>query len=154
VGTTAAAGNTASQTTARHHQWEVLCIEDNPANLRLIERILASRQDIRLLSAVTPNVGLEMAQNHVPALILLDINLPEMDGYAVMECLRTSDVTRHIPVVAISANAMSKDLARGNLAGFYEYLTKPLDVKKLLQVINEILESLPGDQAAGGKTAS
>jgi PAS domain S-box-containing protein len=154
VGATATAGNTAAQTTAIHNQWEVLCIEDNPANLRLIERILASRQDIHLLSAVTPNVGLEMAQNHLPSLILLDINLPEMDGYAVMECLRTSDTTRHIPVVAISANAMPKDLARGNLAGFYEYLTKPLDVKKLLHVINEIIDNLSDEQVAGGKTAS
>ncbi|MCG6970709.1 MAG: PAS domain S-box protein [Gammaproteobacteria bacterium] len=143
-----------TQANAQHHQWEVLCIEDNAANQRLIERILACRQDIRLLSATTPKVGLDIAQNQLPALILLDINLPDMDGYAVMECLRTSDATRHIPVVAISANAMPKDLARGNLAGFHDYLTKPLDVKKLLQVVNDIIEPLSGVQLAGGKSAS
>jgi len=124
------------------HQWEILCIEDNPANLRLVERILARRKDIRMLSAASPSIGLELAQNHLPALILLDINLPEMDGYAVMECLRTNEATRHIPVVAISANAMAKDLARGKAAGFHDYLTKPLDVDKLLTVVNDIIDAL------------
>jgi CheY-like chemotaxis protein/anti-sigma regulatory factor (Ser/Thr protein kinase) len=154
VSQTPLSSNTAKQTTGQSNQWKVLCIEDNPANLRLIERILAKRDDVQLLSAATPNVGLEMAHQHLPALILLDINLPDMDGYAVMECLRTSDATRHIPIVAISANAMPKDLARGNLAGFHDYLTKPLDVKKLLLVVNDIIDTLSDSQKASGKTAS
>jgi PAS domain S-box-containing protein len=120
----------------------VLCIEDNPANLRLIERILEPRQGLRLLSASQPNLGLELAQAHLPDLILLDINLPDMDGYAVMECLRTNAATRHIPVVAISANAMPKDLARGKAAGFADYLTKPLDVNRLLQAVENLLHRL------------
>ena len=125
-------------------QWDILCIEDNPANMRLIERILAQRDDIRLLSASAPGLGLELASAHRPALILLDINLPDMDGYGVMQCLRESEVTRDIPVVAISANAMPNDLARGKAAGFLEYLTKPLDVDKLLRVIDDVIgKALP-----------
>jgi len=123
---------------ASHKQWDVLCIEDNPANLRLIERILSRRQDIRLLTAVAPGLGLELAAAHRPALILLDINLPDMDGYDVMKCLRESPATRDIPVVAISANAMPKDLARARAAGFADYLTKPLEVDRLLRVVDEV----------------
>ncbi len=120
-------------------QWDILCIEDNPANLRLVERIIARRPDIRLLIADLPSEGLELARRHRPALILLDINLPEMDGYAVMQCLRESAMTRDIPVVAVSANAMPKDLERGKAAGFADYLTKPLEVDRLLRVVGEIL---------------
>jgi len=118
---------------------DVLCIEDNPANMRLIERILSQRQNIRLLTAGAPGIGLELADAHRPALILLDINLPDMDGYAVMQCLREKESTRDIPVVAVSANAMPKDLARGKAAGFAEYLTKPLDVDRLLQVVDDVI---------------
>ena len=121
-------------------QTEVLCIEDNPANLRLIENIFTFRKDIHLLTATTPELGLELAESHRPELILLDINLPSMDGYAVMDCLRTSETTRDIPVLAISANAMPEDLARGNAAGFVDYLTKPLDVSRMLEIINNILK--------------
>jgi hypothetical protein len=134
---------------AGRKQWDVLCIEDNPANLRLIERILARRSDVRLLSAAAPGLGLELAAVHRPALILLDINLPDMDGYAVMKCLRESPVTRDIPVVAISANAMPKDLARGRAAGFADYLTKPLDVAQLLAVLDKVLAER-GSVAATG----
>jgi len=119
--------------------WDVLCIEDNPANLRLIERILARRPDVRLLTASAPGLGLELAAAHRPALILLDINLPDMDGYDVMNCLREHPATRDIPVVAISANAMPKDLARGKAAGFADYLTKPLDVDRLLRVVDDVI---------------
>jgi len=117
---------------------EVLCIEDNPANLRLIQRILARREDVRLLAAATPTRGLELAMAHRPALILLDINLPDMDGYEVMTCLRENPATRHIPVVAVSANAMPADLARGKAAGFADYLTKPIDMDRLLGVLDRI----------------
>jgi len=134
-----ATGRTAS---LRHS--DILCIEDNPANMRLIERILAQRDDIRLLRASAPGLGLELASTHHPALILLDINLPDMDGYGVMQCLRDNEATRDIPVVAISANAMPKDLARGKVAGFLDYLTKPLEVDRLLRVIDDVIgKALP-----------
>jgi len=126
-------------------QSTVLCIEDNPANLRLIERILGRRNDIRLLSASAPGAGLELARTQSPDLILLDINLPEMDGYAVMQCLRENAATRHIPVLAISANAMPADLARGKAAGFVDYITKPLDVTRLLAAIDRLLDATVGE---------
>jgi PAS domain S-box-containing protein len=122
-------------------RFDVLCIEDNPANLRLIEGVFAARDNIRLLSAMAPSLGLELARTHKPALILLDINLPEMDGYAVMRCLRESEATRNIPVVAISANAMPKDIEMGKAAGFLEYLTKPIDLARLLAVVDPMLAS-------------
>jgi CheY-like chemotaxis protein len=128
-------------------QWDILCIEDNPANLRLIERILSRRRDIRLLTASAPGLGLELAQTQRPALILLDINLPDMDGYEVMQCLRENPVTRDIPVVAVSANAMPKDLARGKAAGFADYLTKPLEVAQLLAVLDKVLVDRPANSA-------
>jgi CheY-like chemotaxis protein len=114
---------------------DVLCIEDNPANLRLIEGIFARQTNIRLLSALAPGLGLELARTHRPALILLDINLPDMDGFAVMQCLRENEATRQIPVLAISANAMPKDIERGKAAGFVAYMTKPIDVAELLRTV-------------------
>jgi CheY-like chemotaxis protein len=122
----------------------VLCVEDNPANLRLIEAVFAQRPGIRLLTAMAPGLGLELARTHRPALILLDINLPDMDGYAVMECLREHGATRDIPVVAVSANAMPRDLERARAAGFAAYLTKPLDIDRLLQLLDETLAASAG----------
>jgi signal transduction histidine kinase/ActR/RegA family two-component response regulator len=122
---------------------DVLCIEDNPANLRLIEGIFARHSTIRLLSALAPGLGLELARTHRPALILLDINLPDMDGYAVMQCLREHETTRDIPVLAISANAMPKDIERSKAAGFVAYLTKPLDVAELLRTVTHLLAKRP-----------
>ena len=126
------------------HRVDVLCIEDNPANLRLIEGVLARRPGVRLLSAIAPGLGLELARTHRPVLILLDINLPDMDGYAVLQCLRENEATRAIPVVAISANAMPGDLARGKAAGFAAYITKPLDVDQLLRVVDDVIARTPG----------
>jgi PAS domain S-box-containing protein len=117
----------------------ILCIEDNPANLRLIERVFASRRGVRLSTAMQPALGLELARNQRPDLILLDINLPEMDGFEVMACLREHPATRAIPVVAISANAMAQDIERGKAAGFADYLTKPVEVEKLLKVVDTLL---------------
>ena len=130
---------------------DVLCIEDNPANLRLIEGIFARQTSIRLLSALAPGLGLELARTHRPALILLDINLPDMDGYAVMQCLRENEATRQIPVLAISANAMPKDIERGKAAGFVAYMTKPIDVAELLRMVTQLLAAAQAerDPAAG-----
>jgi len=121
----------------RHH--EVLCIEDNPANLRLIEQIFTHRSQVRLLTAMAPSAGLELARSHRPALVLLDINLPDMDGYAVLQCLRDHPDTRDIPVLAISANAMPRDQERAKAAGFVGYVTNPLDVRELLARVDALL---------------
>jgi PAS domain S-box-containing protein len=125
-------------------QFDLLCIEDNPANLRLVERILAERPNLHLRTANVPSLGLELALAHRPALILLDINLPDMDGYAVLRRLRESPATRDIPVLAISANAMPDDLARGKAAGFVDYLTKPLDVSVFLAAVDAALAQIIG----------
>lgn len=116
----------------------VLCMEDNPNNLQLMESILGMLPGVRMLSAISPGLGLEMARAHQPDLILLDINLPDMDGFEVMRCLREHPSTKSIPVVAVSANAMEQDLARGMAAGFADYVTKPIDVGRLLRVVEEL----------------
>ncbi len=141
VGPVVAATATAALPVSGQPRFDVLCIEDNPANLRLIERILAYRPDIRLRAAASPSLGLELARAARPGLILLDINLPEMDGYAVMACLRENAATRDIPVIAVSANAMPQDLARGQAAGFVDYLTKPLEISRFLAAVDAVLHA-------------
>jgi PAS domain S-box-containing protein len=132
-----AAGAPAAHEGSRRHT--VLCIEDNPANLRLIEHIFAQRGDLALLTATTPAAGLSLARHRQPVLVLLDINLPEMDGYAVLQCLRDDPATREIPVLAVSANAMPRDLERAKAAGFAGYVTKPIDVADLITRVGGLL---------------
>jgi PAS domain S-box-containing protein len=118
----------------------LLYIEDNPANTRLMERILGKMDSLRLITADRPGIGMELAEAHGPDLILLDINLPDMDGYTVLARLRAQAPTRAIPVIGISANAMPKDLERARAAGFADYLTKPLDIGLLKRAIQQVLE--------------
>jgi CheY-like chemotaxis protein len=117
----------------------ILYVEDNPANLRLMAQLLARRPNITLLSAHTGNWGLEFALAQRPDLIILDINLPGMGGFEVLAQLRLHPETRHIPVIAVSADAMPWDIERGLTAGFAYYLSKPLDIEELRQILNEIL---------------
>lgn len=117
----------------------LLYIEDNPANLRLVQKILATRPNLTLLGARSAEAGLALAVAEKPALILLDINLPGMDGFEVLRRLRSQAETCAIPVIAVTANAMASDVERGREAGFVEYLTKPLDVKRFLAVIDGML---------------
>ena len=121
------------------YEHTVLYIEDNPANLRLVTQLLGRLSNIHMWSAHEPMLGLELAAEHKPDLILLDINLPGMDGFAVLEHLRRRDETHDTPVVAISANAMPKDIKKGVDAGFNGYITKPIDVKAFLQLIEATL---------------
>ena len=125
----------------------LLYIEDNPANLKLVSQILARRPHLRLLTAHTPALGLDLAAVHHPELILLDIGMPDMDGYEVLALLRAQDWARDLPIVAITANAMPSDIRRGQEAGFTEYLTKPLDVARFLAVIDRALH-LDGEHGA------
>lgn len=117
----------------------VLYVEDNPANLRLVEQILSGLPNLHMWSAPEPLLGLELAMEHLPDLILLDINLPGMDGYQVLKQLRSKDASRNIPVIAISANAMPKDIKKGEEAGFDGYITKPVNVKELLETVENKL---------------
>lgn len=139
AGTASAAETDNREDSETMSRYTVLYIEDNPANLRLMEQIMAMRQDIRLLTAPTPSLGLEMASANEPDLILLDINLPGMDGYQVLQLLKAEDKLNHIPVVAVTANAMSSDIDRGMAAGFVAYLTKPLNVKEFNATLDKLL---------------
>ncbi|TVQ71684.1 MAG: response regulator [Chromatiaceae bacterium] len=118
---------------------KVLCIEDNPANIKLMEQILSRVAHVHLITAHTPELGLELARSRRPALILLDINLPGMDGYSVLETLRAEAGLKDTPVIAITARAMPRDIERGRAAGFSDYLTKPLDVGQFLDVMKRCL---------------
>jgi len=117
----------------------VLYIEDNPVNVLLMEAMLAQQTQLHLLSAELPEDGLKMAAAHRPDLILLDIQLPGIDGFEVLRRLRAADETRAIPVIALSANAMRSDLERGQAAGFDEYLTKPIDQRLLMAALARLL---------------
>ena len=117
----------------------VLCIDDNPVNLKLVAQILGMRPHLRLMTAHAPELGIELALGHLPDLILLDINMPGMDGYQVLDVLKSSPRLKHIPVVAVTANAMPRDIARGKQAGFADYLTKPLHIHHFLQVLDALL---------------
>jgi PAS domain S-box-containing protein len=118
----------------------LLYVEDNPANLKLVEQIVARRPDLRLLTAVTGNQGIEIARESHPEVILMDINLPDIGGIEVLGILRKDPATAHIPVVAISANAMPHDIEKGMQAGFFRYLTKPIKVNEFMDTLNLALD--------------
>ena len=117
----------------------LLYIEDNPANLRLVEEIVLPRTDLRLLSAPEGQTGIALARQHLPHVILVDINLPGIDGYEIRRRLRADPRTARIPVIAVSANAMPRDVAYGKDAGFYCYLTKPIDIEEFSAAIDRAL---------------
>ncbi|MDP2679073.1 MAG: ATP-binding protein [Rhodoferax sp.] len=119
-------------------QWPciVMYVEDNPANMELVEQILAGRPNIQLLRASNGIQGIEMARTHLPRVILMDINLPDLSGVEVLKILRQDPLTKHIPVLAISANAMSEHIVKGLSAGFFQYLTKPFKVEEFLKVLD------------------
>lgn len=121
----------------------VLYVEDNPANLRLIEKIVERNPDIRMLSAPNAEMGIELARQKHPDLILMDLNLPGMDGYEALSCLRKYPETRDITVIALSAAAMPRDIERGILAGFKRYLTKPVQLDELREVLTLELGEQP-----------
>ena len=118
----------------------LLYVEDNPANLKLVEQLIARRPDMRLLTAVNGPLGIELARTAQPEVILMDINLPGMSGTEAMQILHADPSTAHIPVVALSANAIPSDIERGLEAGFFRYLTKPIKVNEFMEALNVALE--------------
>jgi len=118
----------------------ILYIEDNPANLHLMKMIIGKIGGLNMISANSAELGLTMAQEWKPDLILMDINLPGMDGTEAMQKLAATDCTRHIPVIAVSAAAMKKDIEKGLSAGFTAYLTKPFDVPELIKAVKKELD--------------
>ncbi|OGT03881.1 MAG: hybrid sensor histidine kinase/response regulator, partial [Gallionellales bacterium RIFCSPLOWO2_02_60_31] len=119
----------------------LLYVEDNLANLRLVEQIIARRRpDMRLLTAMNGNLGIELARASRPEVILMDINLPGMSGTEAMKILHQDPATAHIPVVALSANAIPHDIEKGLEAGFFRYLTKPIKVNEFMDTLDVALE--------------
>ena len=118
----------------------LLYIEDNPANMKLVERLIERRTDIRLLKAGDGPLGIATAKSSLPDVILMDINLPGISGIDALKALREDPSTAHIPVVAISANAMTRDIEVGRQLGFFRYLTKPIVVEEFMTTLDLALE--------------
>jgi CheY-like chemotaxis protein len=118
----------------------LLYIEDNVANLRLIEQILRHRPAVNLVTAMQGSLGLELAREHQPTLIVLDLHLPDLPGQEVLRRLRAEERTQAIPVVVLSADATPGQIERLRAAGAQAYLTKPLDVQEFLGILDELIE--------------
>jgi CheY-like chemotaxis protein/nitrogen-specific signal transduction histidine kinase len=122
--------------------FSVLYIEDNLSNLELIQHLLSRRPEIKLLSAMQGRLGLDLAREHRPDLILLDVHLPDIPGAEMVRLLREDLKTRDIPVVVVSADALPTQIQRLLAAGARAYLTKPLEVRKFLDVVDEVLAEI------------
>jgi CheY-like chemotaxis protein len=118
----------------------LLYVEDNPANLELVEQLIARRPDLRLLSAADGDLGVEFARAYQPDVILMDINLPGISGIEAMRVLRADPLTAHIPIMALSANAVPRDIAKGLEAGFFNYLTKPIKVSEFMEALDAAMK--------------
>jgi PAS domain S-box-containing protein len=129
--------------------YSLLYVEDNPANLRLMEHVVATRPDVSLFSAPSGPLGIELAVAHRPDVIVLDLNLPGMSGYDVLKRLKALPETRETPVIALTAAAMPADVARGIAAGFFRYVTKPLDVTSFLGTIDAALAETQEQRTSG-----
>jgi nitrogen-specific signal transduction histidine kinase/CheY-like chemotaxis protein len=134
----------------------ILYVEDNLANLDLIEGIFAAYPAVRLIPALQGRLGLALAREHQPDLILLDLHLPDLSGEVVLQSLRADPKTSAIPVVIISADATPGRTEELRAAGAREYLTKPLDVRQFLATVERLLSELPGERLtpAGAETTS
>ena len=126
----------------------LLYVEDNPANLELVEQLIARRPDLRMLSAADGNLGVEFARAYQPDVILMDINLPGLSGIEALKVLRADPATAHIPIIALSANAIPRDIDKGLEAGFFSYLTKPIKVNHFMDTLDAALKS---SQSASGR---
>jgi len=118
----------------------VLYVEDNPANLLLVSRLLARRTDLQLICAKDGRSGIELARAAQPQVILMDINLPGISGLTALHILARDPDTAHIPVLALSANAMPRDIDKGLAAGFFCYLTKPIKLDEFTQALDQALD--------------
>jgi PAS domain S-box-containing protein len=133
-------------------QRTLLCVEDNPANLMLVEQLIARRSDLKLLTAIDGYLGIQMARVYHPDVILMDINLPGISGFGALKILRENPATAHIPVIALSANAIPRDIEKGIEAGFFRYLTKPVKVNEFMDALDSAL-SYAAENGLEGKEA-
>jgi PAS domain S-box-containing protein len=120
-------------------QRTLLYVEDNPANLALVEQLIARRSDLKLLTAIDGHLGIQLARSHQPDVILMDINLPGISGFGALTILHDDPATAHIPVMALSANAVPRDIEKGLEAGFFRYLTKPIKVLEFMDALDVAL---------------
>ncbi|MDH6156380.1 MULTISPECIES: PAS domain S-box protein [unclassified Janthinobacterium] len=120
-------------------QRTLLYVEDNPANLALVEQLIARRSDLKLLTAIDAHLGIDLARTYQPDVILMDINLPGISGYGALRILHDDPLTSHIPVMALSANAVPRDIEKGLEAGFFRYLTKPIKVVEFMDALDVAL---------------
>jgi PAS domain S-box-containing protein len=136
----AASGIASIAGTESDRRHKLLYVEDNPANLALVEQLIARRDDMQLITAMTGHVGILLAKQNLPDVILMDINLPGLSGYGALQVLRADPSTSHIPVIALSANAMPRDIEKGIEAGFFSYLTKPIMVREFMDALDVALK--------------
>ncbi|MFA6063544.1 MAG: response regulator [Gallionella sp.] len=139
TGTETVTANTPTQALPPPHG-TLLYVEDNPANMKLVEQIIARRPGFRLLTAVNALDGIDMARTFQPDVVLMDINLPGMSGIEALQILRTDKLTAHIPVMALSANAMPLDIETGMKSGFFRYLSKPIKIDEFTASLDVAVE--------------
>jgi signal transduction histidine kinase/ActR/RegA family two-component response regulator len=128
------------QTQSDTAQRTLLYVEDDQANLMLVDQILEDRLNVRMLGARDANLGIALARAHLPEVILMDINLPGITGFDALTILQKDPLTAQIPIIALSAKAMRGDIDKGMEAGFFRYLTKPFKINEFLTVLNDALE--------------
>lgn len=131
----------------QERRYTVLYIEDEPVNLNLMREILRRHREVKLLDAPDAELGLELARTKQPDVVLLDINLPGLDGFEALQIMKSRESTRSIPVIAVSAAAMPRDIRRAREAGFFEYVTKPIAIDELTKILWLALESGSGNQS-------
>ncbi|PKO94362.1 MAG: hybrid sensor histidine kinase/response regulator [Betaproteobacteria bacterium HGW-Betaproteobacteria-10] len=130
-------------------QRTLLYVEDNPANLLLVEQLVARRNDLKLLTAIDAHRGIQLARAEQPDIILMDINLPGISGFGALGILQSDAETAHIPVIALSANALPRDIEKGIKAGFFRYLTKPIKVDEFMDALDVALRYAAENGGAG-----
>ena len=128
--------------TAQARGYTMLYVEDDPANRKLMAEIIGRVPNLTMVSAGSAETGLELARERKPDVIVMDISLPGANGFEALKRLREMEQTRHVPVIALTANAMPGDLERGAQAGFHRYLTKPVDIDEVLAAIEDALEGV------------
>ena len=117
----------------------VLYVEDNPANLELVRQLIGRRADLKLVTATNGKLGIESVRLHRPSVVLMDINMPGISGIDAMRILHADPSTAHIPIIALSANAMPHDIAKGLEVGFFNYVTKPIKVGEFMDTLDAAL---------------
>ena len=117
----------------------VVYVEDNPSNIAFMQELVADLERVELITAPTAEIGIELIRARLPGVVLMDINLPGMSGFEALRRLREWPETRDIPVIALSAAAMTRDRKRAEEAGFFRYLTKPVRVDELIAELEALL---------------